>query len=462
VFRDGVQIATLGNVASYADLGVQGNSRYSYTVRAYDTAGNTSPPSVSATVTTAAPPRTITVTPAADATIVSGSPTANFGTAKTLEADASPVKSFLLKFDVAGVGTGMVTSARLRLHVANESDRGGDVRATAGAWSETSVAWGTAPAGTALAASLGAVALGSWQDVALAPGIVIGDGAVSLRVDSTSTDGAAYDAREAGATLAPQLVLTVADASVPDTAPPTAPSDLTAVAASGRVDLAWNAATDDVRVAGYRILRNGIEIGTTNETIYSDTAVAGATTYSYQVVAYDPSDHVSPPSNTATVTTPAADRVLTFFPSADASILFDTPTTNQGTASDLQADNSPVKSFLLKFTVSGIGTGRVTGAKLRLHVTNNSDRGGNFTRISDAWLENTVTWSTAPAAGTSVGSLGVVGLATWQELPLAAGTVTADGVLSLRVDSTSSDGVGYDSREAGTTLAPQLIVTVAG
>jgi acid phosphatase type 7 len=46
-------------------------------------------------------------------------------------------------------------------------------------------------------------------------------------------------------------------------------------------------------------------------------------------------------------------------------------------------------------------------------------------------------------------------------VPLATGALTGDGAVSFRVDSTSSDGADYDSKEAGPTLAPQLILTVS-
>jgi chitodextrinase len=474
ILRDGTEIITTSATAS-TDTSVAPGTRYAYQVVAYDGAGNASEPSDTVFVTTATPPpppppppgpRTLTFTPSADATIVSGTPSRNFGTTSMLEADNSPVKGFLIRFDVGGVGPATVTSARLRLHVTNASDRGGDFRATANGWTENAVTWATAPAAGALVASLGTVAAGSWQEFELAGGAVTGDGAFSFRVASPSSDGAAYDSREAGAALAPQLILTVVDPTAPDTSPPTAPTGLGASAVSAsRVDLSWTAATDNTRVTGYRVLRDGVELATTAETAYVDNTVAASTSYAYQVVAYDPSGNVSPPSNTANATTPAApppDRTLTFTPTDDSYVLRDTPTSNHGAAPDLQVDNSPVKAFLLKFNVSGVGGGTVTSAKVRLHVTNPSNGGGDFSSSAASWAESTVTWATAPTPGARVGTLGTVALGSWQEVPLAAAAVTGDGVVSIRVDSTSSDGAAYDAKEASATLAPQLVLTVSG
>lgn len=474
ILRDGIEIITTSATA-YTDTTVAPGTRYAYQVVAYDGAGNASQPSDTVFVTTATPPpppppppgpRTLTIASSADATIVSGTPSGNFGKTNMLEADNSPVKGFLIRFDVSGVGPTTVTRARLRLHVTNGSDRGGDFRTTTSGWTEDAVTWATAPAAGAMVASLGTVAAGSWQEFDLAGGTVTGDGPLSLRVASPSSDGAAYDSREVGPALAPQLILTVEDPSTPDTAPPTAPSGLSATAASAsRVDLSWTAATDDTRVAGYRILRDGSQLATTGETTYADTTVVAATSYAYQVVAYDSSGNDSPPSNTANATTPDApppDRTLTFTPSDDSYVVRDTPTANHGSARDLHVDNSPAKAFLLKFNVSGVGASTVSSAKIRLHVTDPSTRGGDFSAASASWAESTVTWESAPPAGVRVGTLGAVTTGTWQEVPLAAGTVSGDGVVSIRVDSTSSDGADYDSKEAGASLAPQLVLTVSG
>ena len=91
----------------------------------------------------------------------------------------------------------------------------------------------------------------------------------------------------------------------PDTTAPTAPTKLTArVISSQQVSLSWKAATDDTGVTGYSVFRNGEPIATTSNTSYSDRFVQPNTQYSYTVVAYDAAGNTSPPSNTATATTP--------------------------------------------------------------------------------------------------------------------------------------------------------------
>ncbi len=58
-----------------------------------------------------------------------------------------------------------------------------------------------------------------------------------------------------------------------DGIPPSAPSGLTATAtSSSSVSLSWTASTDNVGVTGYNIFRNGIQIGTSTTTSYTDNS----------------------------------------------------------------------------------------------------------------------------------------------------------------------------------------------
>ena len=49
--------------------------------------------------------------------------------------------------------------------------------------------------------------------------------------------------------------------TIPDTQPPTVPTNLVAaVVSSTQIDLSWDASTDNMGVGGYRIYRNGIYV----------------------------------------------------------------------------------------------------------------------------------------------------------------------------------------------------------
>jgi len=73
-----------------------------------------------------------------------------------------------------------------------------------------------------------------------------------------------------------------------DASAPTTPSALNAVATSAdRIDLTWNASTDNVGVAGYKLYRDGAYWKSVSGTSASDTGLAINTTHCYTVSAYD-------------------------------------------------------------------------------------------------------------------------------------------------------------------------------
>ncbi|HEY2923210.1 MAG TPA: fibronectin type III domain-containing protein, partial [Candidatus Binatia bacterium] len=99
-----------------------------------------------------------------------------------------------------------------------------------------------------------------------------------------------------------------------DTSAPSVPSGLVASAlSSSQINLSWNAATDNVGVAGYRIYRNGVQIGTTSATVYQDTGLAPATAYAYRIAAYDASANVSGQSTQTSASTLSANIVSSDF-----------------------------------------------------------------------------------------------------------------------------------------------------
>jgi tartrate-resistant acid phosphatase type 5 len=159
-------------------------------------------------------------------------------------------------------------------------------------------------------------------------------------------------------------------------------------------------------------------------------------------------------------TTPLPNSIYTFDPIADATIRQDLPNSNYGSATTLQTDNSPVKNFLLKFSVTGVSNRQIVKATLRLYDIDPSSKGGDFHAMTDTtWNEGTVNWNNAPAADPAIiASLGAVTVNNWYEVDVTA-LIQADGLHSLRITSTASDGADYDSREGANP--PQLILEVS-
>ena len=110
-----------------------------------------------------------------------------------------------------------------------------------------------------------------------------------------------------------------------DTQPPTAPSGLTATAASGtQINLGWTASTDNVGVTNYLVERcqgasctTFTQIATSTTTSYQNTGLSGATSYTYRVRATDAAGNLSSYSATATAVTQAA-ATISFVQQASA------------------------------------------------------------------------------------------------------------------------------------------------
>lgn len=93
-----------------------------------------------------------------------------------------------------------------------------------------------------------------------------------------------------------------------DTQAPTVPTGLIVTAPTAyEALLKWTASTDNVGIAGYKIFRNGNQIGTvTSGTSFRDSGLTPETVYVYSVVAYDAAGNLSNHSSFAIITTPTS------------------------------------------------------------------------------------------------------------------------------------------------------------
>ena len=92
----------------------------------------------------------------------------------------------------------------------------------------------------------------------------------------------------------------------PDTVPPTVPQDLVGTALNyNRIYLGWQASSDTggSGVAGYRIYRGNMDIGSATTNAYTDAGLVAGTTYAYSVAAFDHAGNLSGRSATVLVTT---------------------------------------------------------------------------------------------------------------------------------------------------------------
>jgi hypothetical protein len=149
------------------------------------------------------PPVLRTLAPAADAMVGATKPTRNYGADPQLRVKLGAWRSFL-RFDVAGLGA-PVRRATLRLFVDQGARDGGALYAVAGAWSEASITWNTAPPldGAPLA-QLGPVATGAWVEIDVTSAIA-GDGSYGFGLENAESVSAYYRSRESASP--PELVI---------------------------------------------------------------------------------------------------------------------------------------------------------------------------------------------------------------------------------------------------------------
>lgn len=225
VFRNGTLVN--GNVAttSFTDTGLNPNTSYSYTVQAFDAAGNTSPASAALAMSTLAD----TSAPTVPAGLTAGTKTIST-IAMTWTASTDNVA--VAGYNIFRNGTKVGTSATA-----------------------------------------------SYTDTGLASNT------------SYSYTVSAFDAVPNTSAVSTALAIS----TLADTTPPTVPTGLVSSAQTvNSISLSWAASTDNSGVvSGYKIFRNGTQVGTSGTTSFTDTGLVQNTAYAYSVAAYDPTGNTS-------------------------------------------------------------------------------------------------------------------------------------------------------------------------
>ena len=135
----------------------------------------------------------------------------------------------------------------------------------------------------------------SYTDTGLPPGTQY---CYTVVAYDNAGNNSSVSAQACGTTLA------VADAI----APAISSGVIVSVDSSSQITIGWNNATDTggSGLAGYRVYRNGVWVGTTTATSYVDTGLVPNTRYCYTITAYDNAGNNSSSSAQACATTPSA------------------------------------------------------------------------------------------------------------------------------------------------------------
>ena len=123
---------------------------------------------------------------------------------------------------------------------------------------------------------------------------------ISGLATSTTYHYAIVSANSFGATATSSDQTFTTFSGLPDTTPPSTPTNLAATPTSGsETNLSWTASTDNVAVTGYKIFRDGSQVGTTTSgNTYNDLGLSPSTLHSYWVASYDAAGNVSTTSGT--------------------------------------------------------------------------------------------------------------------------------------------------------------------
>jgi chitodextrinase len=332
VFRGGTKIGTVGaTTLAYTDSGLTPSTAYTYTVDAFDAAGNHSAQSTAAGATTLAdtsPPTTptnLTATASGSSTVnltwsassddvaVVGYTVYRNGTqvattnGQTLaysDTGLTPSTTYgytVDAFDAAGNHSTLSTQASATTAAASIGlTAPGSLTATAASATQINLTWTASTGGTGVAGytiyrnsvQVGTVAgtVLSYSDSPLAPST-----SYTYTVDAfDSTSAHSPQSSPASAT------------TLADTTPPSVPGGVSATALSStQIKVSWSASTDNVAVTGYTVYRNGTQVGTVGGGIltFSDGGLNPSTLYSYTVDAFDAAANHSAQSAAATATT---------------------------------------------------------------------------------------------------------------------------------------------------------------
>ena len=415
IYRNG---SLTGNTTatSYTDTGLTPSTAYSYTVAAYDAAGNTSAKS--------SPPLTATTASAADTTppsvpknvaLVSttSSSISLTWTASTDNVGVAGYKIFRNGTLVASVrqnsytDTGLAASTTYSYAVAafdaaanTSAQSSPPLSATTGSTSDTTPP--SVPTNVVLVSKTSTSVQISWSasidNTGVAGYKVYRNSTLVASVRQTTyTDTglaasttynytvAAYDASgNTSGQSSPPLAATTASSA--DTTPPSVPTNVAVVSTtSSSIKISWTASTDNVGVTGYKIYRNGSLAGNTSSTSFTDSGLTPSTTYNYTVAAYDAAGNNSAQSSPALSATTSA--------SADT-----TPPSVPTNVALVTATSSSIK---ISWTASTDNVG-VSGYK----IYRNGTVAGNSTSTTytDSGLTPSTTYSYTVAAYDAAGN----------------------------------------------------------
>ena len=140
-----------------------------------------------------------------------------------------------------------------------------------------------------------------------APAVTVTDTGLTAATSYTYQVSAVDAANNESAKTAALTVLTALAPPPADTQAPSVPSNVTVSSkTTASVTLTWSASSDNKAVTGYKVFRNGTLVSSVSPTAsptFTDNGLSSATTYTYQISAYDAANNESAKSASLAATT---------------------------------------------------------------------------------------------------------------------------------------------------------------
>jgi fibronectin type 3 domain-containing protein len=405
VSRNGTEVATVSGT-TFSDTGLTPGTTYTYSVVAVDANNAIGPASNTAAITTAA---TNLLTNPGFETWSNGTPAvwSTWGASTTLSR-SSDARSGTSSVAIGTTSTSNTATGVTDYQHPTISSTTTGVPYTASCWVKPSATLSISiqlhelkQTGTSVATAVtttASVPTGGWHQIQVSYTTVGSGDKVPLALfASTKAGGTTFEADDCS--------LSSTSGPPPDTTPPSVPTNLTATAnSSSQVTLSWTASTDNVGVAGYSILRNGVAIAATATPGYVDTGLTPNTTYSYTITASDAAGNVSAQTTAATATTPSA-------------------TTPPSTPTNLSATTVGPNEIDLSWTASTPGSAPIAGYQITRNGTLLATVSG--TGLADTSVSPNTTYTyTVAAVDTANASSGASSPASATTPQVAPGQVT--------------------------------------
>lgn len=329
IYRDGTKINSVLGDITYTDKSLDPNTTYKYVIKANDAVGNASAASSELAVTTlpdqSAPsiPANLTYSSHTTDSITlfwtastdnvgvtgydiyrDGQKIGNSPSATYTDSELT-VSSFYTYAVVAVDGSGNASNASIPVNLATANPTGVTDPTVPGVASSSTITQDTINISWAASND----SLGISKYYIFRDGYIVGSTSDTSYSDTKLTAGTIYtytirSQDNSGYISESSIPISFYTINPENVIAPAAPMNIMFTASiDSTITMTWTAPTDTIGISGYYILRNGVYIGNTQNTSFTDVGLTFSSIYSYTVQAKNNSGYISDPSGSLSFTT---------------------------------------------------------------------------------------------------------------------------------------------------------------